>query len=116
VPDSRANWKYFRSRCYAEGLSKALVARFVGASSGLSSEKTYVIRTLPLGVLHGIADTVLRLDGGGIGRAGAIVTGLFLTGIGYLSGTISLRRKQGRSSALVSAERTLNEPVLREEI
>ena len=115
VPDSRANWGYFRSRCYAEGLSKALVARFVGASSGLSSEKTYVIRTLPLGVLRGLADTLLRLDGGGIGRAGAIMAGLFLTGIGYLVGTVSLTLK-ARRSAIPAAERTVNEPVLGEEI
>jgi glycosyltransferase involved in cell wall biosynthesis len=99
VPDSRANWNYFRSRCYSEGLSKALVASFVGASSGLSSEKTYVARTLPQGVLRGMTATLLRFDRGGVGRAGAIVAGLFLTGLGYLVGTAALTLRQGRSSA-----------------
>lgn len=90
VPQSRANWAYFRARCYAEGLSKALVSRFVGAGSGLSTEKTYVVRTLPIGVLRGLA-APFRLDIGGIGRAAAIVLGLGLTGLGYLSGTATLK-------------------------
>jgi glucosyl-dolichyl phosphate glucuronosyltransferase len=35
VPRQRARWRYFRSRCYAEGLSKAAVSRLVGASGYL---------------------------------------------------------------------------------
>ncbi|MBA2383347.1 MAG: glycosyltransferase family 2 protein [Actinobacteria bacterium] len=86
VPASRAGWKYFTSRCYAEGLSKALVARFAGAEAGLSSERTYVVRTLPRGVARGVADA-LRGDVAGLGRAGAIVAGLLVTSVGYVVGT-----------------------------
>ena len=86
VPPSRARWAYFRSRCYAEGLSKALVARFAGAGDGLSSERSYATRTLPLGVLRGIADG-LRGDIAGLARATAIVAGLVVTTAGYLIGT-----------------------------
>jgi GT2 family glycosyltransferase len=90
VPRERANWAYFRSRCYSEGLSKALVASLVGANDGLSSERAYTLRILPTGVLQGLGDG-FRLDFSGFGRAYAIISGLMLTGIGYLIGTFSER-------------------------
>src|SRR5215216_96159 len=37
VPQKRSNFQYFLSRCYSEGLSKALVSRFTGARTGLNS-------------------------------------------------------------------------------
>ncbi len=86
VPTSRAQWNYFRSRCFTEGLAKALVSRFVGARDGLASERTYTLRTLPQGVARGLADTLHRRDPTGLGRAGAIVAGLAFTTAGYLTG------------------------------
>lgn len=85
VPPSRARFSYFRERCYAEGLSKALVSQFVGTNDGLSSERTYTLKTLPRGVLRGLAD-FLRGDWAGLARAAAIVIGLLITTIGYLIG------------------------------
>ncbi|MEW9534336.1 glycosyltransferase family 2 protein [Microbispora sp. NPDC049125] len=92
VPASRARFAYFRSRCYAEGLSKALVTQSVGTVDGLSSERDYTFRTLPLGVLRGLGDA-LRGDLAGLGRAGAIVTGLAWTTCGYIVGTIRMRTR-----------------------
>lgn len=86
VPANRSTWKYFRSRCYAEGLSKALVAQFVGATDSLASERTYTMRTLPMGALRGLAAT-LRGDFSGVLRTVAIVSGLLITTAGYLKGT-----------------------------
>lgn len=91
VPGIRANWSYFLRRCYSEGLSKAQVARFVGAKDGLASERTYTFRTLPQGVWRGLTDAVLRKDAAGLGRASAIVVGLGFTTVGYLVGTVSER-------------------------
>lgn len=85
VPANRARFSYFRARCYAEGLSKALVSQFVGAGDGLSSERTYTFQTLPEGVLRGLAD-FFRGDWPGLGRAAAIISGLAITTIGYLIG------------------------------
>ena len=45
-------------RAVAEGLSKAMVTREVGADDGLSSERRHASRTLPRGVAHGLADAV----------------------------------------------------------
>ena len=54
VTAERATWRYFRRRCWAEGLSKALVRKSVGADAALASERGYVLRTLPTGIWNGI--------------------------------------------------------------
>lgn len=91
VPESRANWRYFRSRCYAEGLSKAQVSRLVGARDGLASERAYTFRTLPRGVGRGLLDSLREGDLRGVRRAAAIIAGLSLTAAGYLAGVGAAR-------------------------
>ncbi len=98
VPSGRARWRYFVSRCYAEGFSKALVSRFVGTSDGLSSERVYALRTLPRGILRGLADAIRRHDMTGLARAAVIVIGLTVTAIGYLCGQLSLRLANVRAT------------------
>ncbi len=88
VPAGRATWRYFFSRCYAEGLSKAQVSQHVGTADGLATERTYTLRTLPQGVGRGLADALGRRDTSGLARAGAIVLGLFTTAAGYAVGKI----------------------------
>lgn len=83
----RTRWEYFRSRCYAEGRSKAVVSRLVGAGDGLASEWVYTLRTLPAGVVRGLAAAVRHRDPAGLARAGAIVAGLTITTVGYVAGT-----------------------------
>jgi glycosyltransferase involved in cell wall biosynthesis len=96
VPADRTRFRYFRARCYAEGLSKALVASSVGATDGLASERHYVTRTLPSGVLRGMADA-LHGRPAGLARSSAIAFGLAATGWGYAVGTA--QRKLGRAAA-----------------
>jgi glycosyltransferase involved in cell wall biosynthesis len=91
VTASRARWSYFRARCYAEGLSKDLVAQAVGAADGLAMERSYTLHTLPGSVLRGVADA-LRGDPSGCARAAAIVVGLGMTAAGYLEGRLSHRQ------------------------
>ncbi|MFI8932824.1 glycosyltransferase family 2 protein [Streptomyces sp. NPDC053474] len=91
VPAARERFGYFRSRAYAEGLSKALVARSVGADKGLESERRYTTRVLPAGVGRGLRDAVLGRPGGA-GRAGAIVTGVLAAAGGYVVGSVRARR------------------------
>jgi glycosyltransferase involved in cell wall biosynthesis len=87
VPPARTTWRYFCARCWAEGLSKAQVARARGAHDALASERAYVRRTLPRGVLRGLADA---RDGDldGLARASGIVAGLGLTALGYVVGRL----------------------------
>ncbi len=87
VPASRGAWAYFSSRCYAEGLSKALVSRMVGAGDGLSTERQYTLRILPRGILSGIS-SALHGKWTGLGQAAAIALGAAITGFGYLVGRI----------------------------
>ncbi|MFD6419946.1 glycosyltransferase family 2 protein [Streptomyces sp. NPDC060194] len=91
VPRARERFGYLRTRSYAEGLSKALVARSVGADKGLESERRYTTRVLPAGVVRGLADT-LRGRVGGAGRAAAILTGVTAAAAGYTIGTLRARR------------------------
>ncbi len=88
IPARRLRFSYFRSRCYSEGMSKALVVGLVGGSEGLASERAYTSRTLPRGVARGIGDA-LHGDISGLGRAGAILLGLMFTALGYLVGTLN---------------------------
>ena len=81
---SRALWAYFRSRCFQEGRSKAILSRLEGSTASLSSERSYTIRVLPAGVLRGIGQ-LLHGDRGGGQRAAAIVAGLCITMFGYAS-------------------------------
>lgn len=91
VPAVRERFGYFRTRAYAEGLSKALVARSVGAGKGLESERRYSTRVLPVGVLRGLRDAALARPGGA-GRAGAIVAGVLTAAGGYVAGSVRARR------------------------
>lgn len=93
VPPARATWRYFRSRCYGEGLSKAAIARFVGARDGLSTERSYTFRTLPRSVLRNLGDVFAHRDLSGLARGTAIVLGLLTTIAGYLVGNTQQQLK-----------------------
>lgn len=76
-----------------------MVAWLVGPQA-LASERTYTLRTLPRGVVRGVRDALLRGDWSGLGRAGAIILGLAMTGLGFLGGritTVKAARKRGWS-------------------
>lgn len=96
VPVARQTFSYFRSRCWAEGLSKAQMTRNVGVETGLSSEFSYSTVTLPMGVLRNLGLAV-RGDLSGLSRAAAIVVGLAYTTAGYLTGTVSRRLRERRA-------------------
>ena len=104
VPSSRTTWRYFRQRCYGEGISKANLVRLVGSSDGLSSERRYALVTLPTGVGRALVAT-LRGDRDGLARAAALVAGLVITATGYLVGRLTLfaQSAQSRPGVVLSA-------------
>jgi hypothetical protein len=83
VSPDRLTRRYFRRRCRAEGRSKALVSRLAGAEAALESERSYLVRTLPRGVLAGLRDAA-RGDLSGLARAWSILEGTALTAASYL--------------------------------
>lgn len=84
VPAARTTRKYFRARCYAEGLSKAAVARHAGSGPALASERAYLRRTIPAAVVDG-----LRPDRTAPPRTvPALATGVAATVLGYVVGRL----------------------------
>lgn len=90
VKDERARLRYFLTRCYAEGLSKAAVSGRVGSTDGLSAERKQAFATLPAGAVRNLG-APFHGDAAGLGRAGAIVAGLAAAGAGYLTGRYARR-------------------------
>jgi GT2 family glycosyltransferase len=86
VPAARASWRYFRTRCFAEGLAKSDLTGVAGAADGLESERSYVARVLPRGVARGLVGAVSQRDLAGAARSLAIVAGLTVTTAGYAVG------------------------------
>jgi GT2 family glycosyltransferase len=58
------------------------------AGDGLSAERTYALQTLPRGAARGVWAAVRRGDVAGLARAGAIVSGLLVTTLGFVSGKV----------------------------
>lgn len=96
LPIERETWRYFRSRCLAEGRSKAIVAQLVGSQRGLASERAYATRTLPAGVILSVGEAIRMRRPASLARAGAIVAGLVLTTAGYMAGRLLVRRRADR--------------------
>lgn len=88
VPGTRARWAYFRRRCYAEGLSKALVTRHSGSRTGLASERAYLRSTIPRAFTHSLRPgrpAALR-------TLAALCAGVGTTVAGYTVGRIRAAR------------------------
>lgn len=92
VTPERATLGYFVRRCYEEGNGKARLAHSLGPQEGLSSERRYVSRVLPLGVLRGLRD-LFRGDPYGPARSAVILLGLVTTGVGFLGCAIRLKAR-----------------------
>jgi glycosyltransferase involved in cell wall biosynthesis len=91
VPVDRATWRYFRRRCFGEGLSKAILTRLVGEPQALATERRYASSVLPRAVIRSLRDAVRHRRPGLILRAGAILAGLAITAAGYGWGRVSSR-------------------------
>ncbi|MEU1275166.1 glycosyltransferase family 2 protein [Streptomyces sp. NPDC005799] len=96
VPEARTRWSYFRSRCYGEGRSKALVARYDGSGPALTSERAYLRSTIPRALVRNLRRTGRP---GAVRTLGALSAGVCATGTGYLVGRL-------RSSGTRDADRS----------
>jgi glycosyltransferase involved in cell wall biosynthesis len=108
APAGRGTLRYFHSRCYAAGVSKAVISKHVGAGDALATERRYAIHVLGTGVARNLADGVRRHDIDAFKRAAVIATGLAATTAGYIVGSISGRRT-------ASAARVVAEPAASDE-
>src|SRR5579859_3732928 len=86
-----AERRYLRSRCYAGGLSRAMVRRLAGPSRASASERSYVRPTLP----RGIWGCLTHAPGGrlnGVRAALTMVMAVAFASVGYLVGWVTSRR------------------------
>jgi GT2 family glycosyltransferase len=89
VDQSRGTWRYFLSRCYAEGCSKARVSRLSGASAALSSERSYLTQTITAAVFREVGG-IFRAGGKDpLGRLLALLLGTSWTAAGYIQESAS---------------------------
>jgi GT2 family glycosyltransferase len=95
VTADRTRVRYFLSRCYHEGRSKALLSGTLGAQDSLASERAYVGSVLPLALLAGLRQSIRGRNLAGLGSSLAILAGLGCAGVGYLSLRVraSVRRR-----------------------
>ncbi len=89
VTPERETWRYFLARCKNEGTGKASMAGHVQSSGvALETERRYVRRVLPMGVIRGLGEAI-HGDINGLRRAAAITIGFSMTALSYLSGRTS---------------------------
>jgi glycogen synthase len=115
VRAARATPGYLVRRAWAEGVTKARVSRLAGAASGLATERRYVTRTLPAGVVRCVRDAAAHNDPWALARAGAIAAALGAAAAGFVAeavggwrpGTGAARGLRGRPTASRDADRPL---------
>ena len=99
VPAGRSRFSYFRSRCFAEGLSKAQVhrqrrhQRRTGDGAEVCGESR-----CPVASCTALAD-MIHGDSSGLERAGAITAGLCSTAAGYVAGSLRRAKRDTRDAA-----------------
>ena len=86
VRAERATVRYLRARCRAEGRSKARVRALVGGHDGLSSERSYLLRTLPRATTADLRILLAERDLAAAGRCIARAGGVLESGTGFLRG------------------------------
>ncbi|MGC0423035.1 glycosyltransferase family 2 protein [Embleya sp. AB8] len=84
VPAARCTWRYFRARCWAEGLSKAAVGRHAGTDRALAAERAYLASTIPRALVRPFAPD----PGPPKATIPALVLGVLTTALGYAAGRL----------------------------
>lgn len=82
VTPERATLRYFVSRCYGEGLTKAALSGITRSSAALSSESAYATKVLPLEFARGLVSGDPR-------RGLSVALGLGVTCVGYARGVVN---------------------------
>jgi len=89
VGPERLRLRYFLSRCWHEGISKASVVKLAGAAAGLERERRHVAVVIPRAVLTSLRQSVTG-DPAAFGRFLALVGGVAAATGGFASGRLRL--------------------------
>lgn len=88
VSSDRTRPRYLLSRSYAEGVSKAAIARLIGSEDALSSERSYTAKVLPRAVGRETS-AAARGNPTRVWGAVAVVASVGAAGFGYARGRLS---------------------------
>jgi len=91
VSPDRHSFAYFVQRCRAEGVSKASVSRLTSTSTALATERGYVARTIPLGIVRAMRRAIVGPRRGALSEAAALVVGTLVTAATYATARVRLR-------------------------
>ena len=91
VPADRSTFRFFLSRCYAEGRGKVQMARHLHDTRNLRTERDYLRRTLPRAVTRGPLDAGRGRGVAHALRAGAVVAALGAAGFGAVVESVAAR-------------------------
>jgi glucosyl-dolichyl phosphate glucuronosyltransferase len=90
VPTARTTWHYFWRRCYFVNLGKVEAFANMEGAANLGAEFAFVGQIITRGIPAEMHKT-LRGDLYGLFRAGAMMAGIALAGLGHLSGKFRAR-------------------------
>jgi GT2 family glycosyltransferase len=103
VSAERVSWQYFWRRCYFVNREKVRVFATIGSAANLSAERAFAVRALTRTTRRALR-RALGGDRAALRSLGAMWIGLFLAGVGNLSGRLDqLRRSHDRDSALAAS-------------
>jgi glucosyl-dolichyl phosphate glucuronosyltransferase len=92
VPADKATYRYFLSRTYSEGRGKVEMARLNRGRESLESERDYLRKTLPRGIVRGLGGAVRGRGLANAAQAGTIVVGMASAAVGGAVETLRGRR------------------------
>jgi glucosyl-dolichyl phosphate glucuronosyltransferase len=98
VHEDRLTWRYFWRRCFWANRDKVAIMNRLGGAANMKADRAFVLRTLPLGVLRGLRE-LLGGDLGGLERALALIAGVAISAVAYLTGLVEwnlLANRRGR--------------------
>lgn len=87
VGEPRMTLDYFTKRCFAEGRSKAILARRVGAGDATAAERSY-LKTLATGAWSRVVASVRRRQIDPLTQTLVLILGLVVTSAGFISGSL----------------------------
>ena len=99
VPAERSTIQYFLRRSFWEGQGKAEMARMLGHDRGLSSEKAWLLRTVPAGIARHLVAAVRTRDRREAAQVAALIAGTAAAGAGAALAVVrrgAFRRAAGR--------------------
>lgn len=98
VHEGRLTWSYFWKRCFWAGRAKVSIMRGLGEAANMQADRRFVMRTVTVGVVHGVRD-LLRGDVGGPWRTLASLAALSVSAAGYAVGMVQWQLASWRHGA-----------------